>query len=510
MTSLGITTPSVIDPDAVARMSWAEVLRVRRGLELRGDATEERPQGRPRRPFGFVRDPGAEGYDRGSGDYPGKAPWEGPKRASLTADMPLGLSTDDDWCSADENVARQRATSVRPRYSLESLPVQPVKERMVSVPSRTAEMDASIDDLMANLTRRNSAVERRELEVEAALEAMHRQNDEEKARTAARMWREEREERGLPGLLAGHTPRLSEEAPAAATSRSLLAATRYSPGDHEDEYDDTVDKVRPTLELGLEEDTVGDGSPRGSVLSSLADSISSAGELARKGSDRLPCHLARQLPAEGPTGADRPGMARKQRAVDDSVATSFVTESSDPARENQASGRGEYDDEPSRQSDNAVRRESGGTDNAVRRESGGTDDADDSLFHEESGYHSYSYSDTSSGQRHLKGAEYDDVSMCPSHFDGDAMGASVRGSSVSDIHLEVALPPVEYSDAEVPFEYRSRAVPLREKKRKVSLEEGLITPHEAPKDVRAAKEAVPRPPPPPKTAVAHKRCCVVM
>ncbi|KAF4706693.1 hypothetical protein FOZ62_030158 [Perkinsus olseni] len=498
MTSLGIATAGVLGPDAVARMSWAEVLRVRRSLELR-DATEERPRVPWKRPFGLVRCPGAEGYDRGSGDYPGKAPWEGPKRASLTADMPLRLSTDDDWCSADENVARQRATSVRPRYSLESLPVQPVKERMVSVPSRTAEMDASIDDLMANLTRRNSAIERRELEVEAALEAMHRQNEEEKARTAARMWREEREERGLPELLAGHTPRLSEEAPAAATSRSLLAATRYSPGDHEDEYDDTVDKVLPTLELGLEEDTVEDGSPRGSVLSSLADSIGSAGELARRGSDRLPCHLARQLPAEGPTGADRPGMARKRRAVDDSVATSFVMESSDPARENQASGRGEYDDEPSSPSDNAV-----------RRESGGTDDADDSFFQQESGHYSYSYSDTSSGQRHLEGAEYGNVSMCPSHFHGDALGASVRGSSVSDIHLEVALPPVEYSDAEVPFEYRSRAVPLREKKKKVSLEEGLITPHEAPKDVRAAKEAVPRPPPPPKTAVAHKRCCVVM
>ncbi|KAF4755546.1 hypothetical protein FOZ63_020893 [Perkinsus olseni] len=486
MTSLGIATPSVIDPDAVARMSWAEVLRVRRSLELRGDATEERPPGRPRRPFGFVRGPGPEGYDRGSGDYPGKAPWEGPKRAFLTPDMPLGSSTDDDWCSADENVARQRATSVRPRYSLESLPAQPVKERMVSFSSPTAELDASIDDLMANLTRRNFAIERRELEVEAALEAMHRQNEEEKARTAARMWSEEREERGLPEILAGDTP------------RSLLAATRYSPGDHEDEYDDTVDKVRPSLELGLEEDTVGDGSPRGSVLSSLADSIGSAGELAWRGSDRLPRHLARQLPAEGPTGGDRPGVARRQRAVDDSVATSFVTESSDPARDNQTPGREEYDDESRSQSDNAV-----------RRESGGTDDADDSFYQGESGY--YSYSDTSSGQRHLEDAEYDDVSMCPSHFSVDALGASVRNSSVSDIHLEVALPPVEYSDAEVPFEYRSRAVPLREKKKKVPLEEGLITPHEAPKDVRAAKEAVPPPPPPPpKTAVAHKRCCVVM
>ncbi|KAF4720259.1 hypothetical protein FOZ62_022433, partial [Perkinsus olseni] len=138
------------------------------------------------------------GYDRGSGDYPGKAPWEGPKRASLTPDMPIGSSTDDDWCSADENVARQRATSVRPRYSLESLPAQPVKERVVSSPSRAAELDASIDELMANLTHRKSVIEMRELEVEAALEAMHRQNEEEKARTAARMWSEEREERGLP------------------------------------------------------------------------------------------------------------------------------------------------------------------------------------------------------------------------------------------------------------------------------------------------------------------------
>ncbi|KAF4683585.1 hypothetical protein FOZ63_016384, partial [Perkinsus olseni] len=233
--------------------------------------------------------------------------------------MPIGSSTDDDWCSADENVARQRATSVRPRYSLESLPAQPVKERVVSSPSRAAELDASIDELMANLTHRKSVIEMRELEVEAALEAMHRQNEEEKARTAARMWSEEREERGLPEILAGDTPRVSEGASAAATSRSLLAATRYSLGDHEDEYDDTVDKVRPTLELGLEEDTVGDGSPRGSVLSSLADSIGSAGELARRSSERLPRHLARQLPAEGPTGGDRPGVARRQRAVDDSV-----------------------------------------------------------------------------------------------------------------------------------------------------------------------------------------------
>ncbi|KAF4721030.1 hypothetical protein FOZ62_017135, partial [Perkinsus olseni] len=201
------------------------------------------------------------------------------------------------------------------------------------------------------------------------------------------------------------------------------------------------------------------------------------------------------LPAEGPTGGDRPGVARRQRAVDDSVATSFVTESSDPARENQTPGREEYDDESRSQSDDAV-----------RRESGGADDADDSFYQGESGYYSYSDSDTSSGQRHLEEAEYDDVSMCPSHFSVDALGASVRGSSVSDIHLEVALPPVEYSDAEVPFEYRSRAVPLREKKKtKMPLEEGLITPHEAPKDVRAAKEAVPPPPPPPpKTAVAHK------
>ncbi|KAF4746140.1 hypothetical protein FOZ62_011251 [Perkinsus olseni] len=209
MTSLGIATPSVIDPDAVARMSWAEVLRVRRSLELQGDATEERPPGRSRRPFGLVRGPGPEGYDRGSGDYPGKAPWEGPKRASLTADMPLGSSTDDDWCSADENVARQRATSVRPRYSLESLPVQPVKERMVSFSSPTAELDASIDDLMKNLTRRNSAIERRELEVEAALEAMHRQDEEEKARTVrlvrvssyciAKAFRSEDVERGTGG-----------------------------------------------------------------------------------------------------------------------------------------------------------------------------------------------------------------------------------------------------------------------------------------------------------------------
>ncbi|EEQ97508.1 hypothetical protein Pmar_PMAR015347 [Perkinsus marinus ATCC 50983] len=90
-------------------------------------------------------------------------------------------------------------------------------------------------------------------------------------------------------------------------------------------------------------------------------------------------------------------------------------------------------------------------------------------------------------------------------------------ASLSDIHLEVALPPVEYSDAEVPFEYRSRAVPPRKKREKrpeatTAAEEIVRIPRE--KDVvqgvrkKVREEAASRPASP--EAVAHKRCCVLM
>lgn len=299
------------------------------------------------------------------------------------------------------------------------------------------------------------------------------------------MWEKEREERkGLPPeLLSGDT---SWE----GTPRSL-AASSAAQGDVS-EYDDTLDKVYPTLALWDEEDPLGDGSPRASLLSSLPDSIGSANELARRSSSGGT--LNRQLPPQGSAVADRRSAGRDQRAVDDSIATSFVTESEGPPV---ALGCGEYDASSGYSSE---------------REAPVLDVYDGSSDLEESSY----YSDVSS-EHHDTMTEHDAVSMCSSHYSGSPLEASVMSdASLSDIHLEVALPPVEYSDAEVPFEYRSRAVPPRKKREKrpeatTAAEEIVRIPRE--KDVvqgvrKVREEAASRPASP--EAVAHKRCCVLM
>lgn len=186
--SIDFAVPRALDREAVARMSWAEVVQARQSFDIqRSSATRASLGGRSRNSLGGSSyDVGsrrvaseAEGGDDDSVDTRvGRASLRGSGETFSAAGMPREGSY-----STDSNgVSRRKASSVRLEYSVESIPAaEGVMGDLLSY---------SADDLDASttkLTRRTSVVEAKEWEVEAVVEAMRKQD----GRAMVRYFRDE-------------------------------------------------------------------------------------------------------------------------------------------------------------------------------------------------------------------------------------------------------------------------------------------------------------------------------
>ncbi|KAF4660164.1 hypothetical protein FOL47_007272 [Perkinsus chesapeaki] len=468
---VGVVVPDLFNPERVARMSWADISRARQSLDFRPLGAAE---------SGTVLSGGAGSAGCSEGD----AVVKDSETAAVHGD-PTGESTGESGEGKASAAAAGGCGGV---------------------------LDEDIDTLVAKLVHRSATAEMRERQLEARLKAMEKELQRERDK-AARMWKEEAEERGeqLPrvqGRQAGASVGYSEPSDPSEGGHPLVCS----------EYDDSIDKVHPNLQL--EEDPFGDGSPRVSVLSSLPESVGSAGQLNSRGRDR-PSTLGGGLLIRA-SGAPVANVTHEGR-MDKSIASSFVTDSQHPSsgKEHLLSSHGEYDLTSSSTSRDGESN-SGGVRTVSAKPGPSSSPVEENVYH--------SYSDTSSDGPdaiQFDDDEYDAVSMCPSHFSDApapllANNADEADSSVlsSDIHLEVGLPPIEYSDVEVPYEYRKSVrqgsnnkndPAVLEPSRDPSPEKPQATPPHAPRLDKQPPPLRPRAQPKASTAAAaHKRCCAII